>query len=404
MCGMCEVEKATLSCAECSDAFCEECDLDMHTGSSKNHKRVKIGEEPAVGSPGPEDNPVPEPNSPSTEKPAAETSESEEKTALKLKGSSKPGMQAKTPTCGMCEVEKAVVSCAECSDAFCEECDLDMHTGISKNHKRVKIFEEAPSKKPAAEMQKPEESSKSKSNFPSIPATKQATKAEAPICGMCEVEKAIFSCHDCSDVFCEECDLDMHTGSSKNHKRTKIGEEPSAKPKEALKPEAKPELSSPRKPAAKVKAAICGMCEVEKATVSCAQCSDAFCDECDLDMHTGSSRNHKRIKIGEEPISDAVSAPEEKTAPKPSFSRKSEAKANAPMCGMCEVEKALFSCVECSDTFCEECDLDMHTGSSKNHKRTKIDGGVSLKKPKVETQKVEEKTTPKANASGNRKH
>eukprot|EP01006_Ploeotia_vitrea_P031995 TRINITY_DN64269_c0_g1_i1.p1 TRINITY_DN64269_c0_g1~~TRINITY_DN64269_c0_g1_i1.p1 ORF type:complete len:889 (-),score=108.46 TRINITY_DN64269_c0_g1_i1:398-3064(-) len=91
------------------------------------------------------------------------------------------------------------------------------------------------------------------------------------LCEMCSETVAKFKCLECEEAFCELCDLKQHRAQKRvNHKRT---------------------------PLAKIESGdhLCEHCGQCAATVSCSECEEAFCTECDNVRHKSQKRaNHVR--------------------------------------------------------------------------------------------------------------
>lgn len=222
-----------------------------------------------------------------------------------------PTLPAAAELCENCEEQPATVSCRECGEDYCVECDAELHEPVKlSSHSRTKI-------------------------------------GVVPMCENCEDVPAVVRCVQCAEVYCADCNYELHLiKKMKGHKRTPLPavlRGLSAVAETALAPAPFKEQSTPvakEEPAPLPKeqpvgAKVCENCEEEKAAVQCVECGENYCAECDEEIHIPKKfRGHERLAL----LSNGERA-----------------------CANCEEAAVAIDCRNCKKQYCTECDEELHS-------------------------------------------
>lgn len=261
LCNWCKDEgktqQSTVFCEDCELAFCDSCDQASHRDPKKktHTRRAPIGSTPA------------------------------------------PPAKKLCNWCGDTEGKEACISCEECGEVFCENCDRSCHKDPRlKKHVRERILVEEPKA-----------------------IVVESDVALCEWCGETDGNPATIECPTCVELFCENCDSSCHRAPGfRTHKRvpyeqksTKAAEP--AKTQQAVAPTTTQEKpvtvtataaapSSPSSPSSPVSTVLCSWCGEDTgtfATVVCPECSENFCPDCDEACHSEPMfRSHQRHPVG----------------------------------------------------------------------------------------------------------
>ncbi|SPQ97763.1 Kinesin motor domain-containing protein [Plasmodiophora brassicae] len=254
----------------------------------------------------------------------------EKQTALKQTTLVALGASIGEGTCRHCESEKAFFKCNDCALELCVSCEDLLHLAPSKaSHKR------APLQVPAAP--------KADVKDPALPLQTQVPGAQASMCQQCEEQPSTGRCQQCNVSLCNGCWDFLHMAPSKAS-HTRVGERyvitsgtsaPGAGPgcqqceerpgavrcqecmlsslcmdcfdflhmapskaSHARLPVGPADAPSPSPPAPSDAVKSCQFCEERPVQISCAECSQALCAECNDLLHLAPSKaGHTRTAV-----------------------------------------------------------------------------------------------------------
>ena len=262
-CSQCQEASACVSCIQCHAAFCQKCDMLLHSkGDHTQHIRQTLSKTIAR-------NPT------------------------------------KARQCEQCEAADAALHCESCEILLCDGCDSKLHRARAmRKHTRKAL---------------------------KLQETGHITLS-LPKCDQCEEADVTITCPKCELLLCSECDTFLHRkGAQQKHTREPYTRE-------------EPNTTS------STRATQCDHCSNHDAVVSCKACQASLCCQCDTDLHhKGVFRKHSRqpIKVDAEPLPGS-----------------------ATQCEQCEQAVATVSCSACLASMCNECDTARHhKGAFKKHVR-----------------------------------
>ncbi|XP_033122818.1 uncharacterized protein LOC117121669 isoform X2 [Anneissia japonica] len=433
-CVICGIKDAIIHCEVCGDSKCETCDMKWHTHSERKMHQRK--DKPNVITMQIQDLPNIRVN-PSCQKALFNQSGNQESEAITPKeldtsenirspqnikvvksDNSDSVFQDK---CAACGIKDAIVSCNTCGDARCQPCDVKWHTHVGREkHQR--------SSQPNLENKIIMRVTELPNIIvhPSFSEKPLVSKTKRGMCMTCGMEEATFIFDIYGDARCQQCDVKLHSHSSRNthlpsrqpvmsinieHTGSNSQFEGSAISRSYVKSEDIPAFSKKQSEALQSKPAYpgheskavgklernqftekkdpCVLCGVEDATVPCAECGDARCVQCDEKWHRHKKRN-KHQRNQDPASSDSGSLPRNqshvelktKKIDLPTNKQNQQEPDNAenkPLrdkCVTCKLKDAIIECDDCEDARCQSCHLKWHSHSNTSMHRRK--DGINL--------------------------
>ena len=216
-CDKCVSSSATAQCSDCDMKLCSKCNIELHKASwAKSHKRSPLGSTPLT----------PATHNKYSTMPAAVPIPIPSKSISNIPQS--VNEIDESSICELCDDVTSTLHCNECDQDLCDGCDRDLHKPAKmQSHHRVQMSTQPHPHPQSAAVVVPEP--------PTATLDKPIPAAIAPPsggpCELCDDVVATLQCNECDQIFCSDCDGDMHKPvKMQSHKRTVIGTTPAPVP------------------------------------------------------------------------------------------------------------------------------------------------------------------------------
>ena len=292
MCQQCDSAVATITCAQCNESQCTDCDRQVHAIKDKaTHTR-----KPSTAIPS---------RAASATSLAPKPSTARRPSTLAA-AAAKPAPSA-TSMCEQCESRVASVSCAQCQEKQCADCDAQVHAakGKSDHTRKPIVVTAAASTAPTTTSKLPSSSASSKRPSVLLAASaKPSAESSRSMCDHCESIVAAVACAACNAKHCVDCDKHVHAAKSKMGHTRKALSAPAAAVAASAAPASSP--ARPRALGGRTSSAaslhlggprMCEVCQSHVAFIRCDACGDKgfFCSDCDIQEHKSKVKHdHER--------------------------------------------------------------------------------------------------------------